>query len=68
MTYQNLYLTVGKYTLEGCDQHNKERLYNAEYKNKVSSKTSRKIIGGKKKKKDDKKHEKEGITYESGAF
>ena len=58
----------GKYTARGCATKNKKRLEMAGYKNRESSKTRRKVIRGLKKRKEVKDVQKEGITYESGAF
>ena len=67
-TFDHLKIPRGKYTISGCSQRNKTRLYFAEYKNKNSSKQSRKIIPGNKKAKTDKLLVKEGKTYGAGEF
>ena len=46
----------------------KEVIYNGAYKNKPAAKLRRKIIRGAGKKKGDVDAEKDGVTYESGAF
>ena len=68
LTYEKLGMIPGRYTTKGCDSQNRKRLYNAEYKNKDTSKLRRKIIRGKQKGASDKNIEKECTLYESGAF
>ena len=65
---EELNISSGKYTQQGCDVLDKERIYVAEYKEKDSSKKRRKVLRGKKKKKEDKKQKAEGKTYAAGAF
>ena len=64
---EELNIPSGKYTQQGCDVLDKERIYAAEYK-EDSSKKRRKILRGKKKKKKDKKQKAEGEVHAAGTF
>ena len=58
----------GKYCLEGCTTINEKRLSASKYGNLEATKKRRKIERGKAKTKDDKNNDKEGQSYEAGAF
>lgn len=63
-----LKLEPGNYTVNHCDQLNKARIANANYKATDSARKNRKIIRGKKKSNEDKNKQKEGVSYEPGGF
>ena len=63
-----LKLEPGNYTVNHCDQLNKARIANANYKATDSAQKNRKIIRGKKKSNEDKNKQKEGVSYEPGGF
>ena len=68
LTYEKLNMIPGKYSLKGCQSINAKRLFASTYKNRDITKKRRKVRRGKAKGKDDKNEDKEGISYEAGAF
>ena len=66
--FQKLGMIPGKYTVSVCQKLNQKRLYASRYKTLDSTKKPRKIRRGKAKGHDDKNEEKEGESYEAGAF
>lgn len=67
-TYEKLNMAPGIYSLNGCKTINRKRLFASTYKNCESTIKRRKIRRGKTKRKDDKNEEKDGKSYEPGAF
>ena len=63
-----LNITPGIFTEKNCNDIDNSRIYSGEYKEKDSSKLSRKKLRSKRKSKDDKDKDKEGITYGAGQF
>ena len=68
LLFEKLGMIPGKYTLLGCSNLNKKRLYHSDYKTKEPNKKRRKILRGTKKSKDNKLEQNEGTLYEAGAF
>ena len=68
LVYEKLNMIPGKYTLRGCQNLNSKRLFASHNDNLESTKKRRKIRRGKAKGKDDKDEEKDGKSYEAGAF
>jgi hypothetical protein len=68
LIYEQLNMIPGKYTIKGCHILNKKRLFASGYQNLDSTKKRRKIRRGKGKGEDDKNEEKDGKSYEAGAF
>ena len=61
-------LNPGKQSEVGAAQVDRLRVQKAEYKADEKNKTRRKVLRGESKKTGDKNKEKEGETYEAGAF
>ena len=68
LMFERMGMIPGRYASKGCSVQNRKRLYIANYKNKSSTKTRRKVISGKKKQKDDVNIETEGTQYLAGGF
>ena len=68
LIFEELGMLPGKYTVTGCQKLNQKSLSASSYKNLDSTKKCRKIRRGKTKRHDDKNEEKEGKSYETGAF
>jgi len=68
LLFERLGMIPGKYTLIGCSNLNRKRLYHSDYKAKEPNKTRRKILRGARKSKDDKTEHKEGTVYKAGGF
>jgi hypothetical protein len=58
----------GYYFQKGTRKDNEQRVAKADHRTKAVVKKQRKVLCGQKKKKEDKTKEKEGNTYEAGAF
>lgn len=65
---EELNIPCGKYTQQGCNVLDNDRIDVAEYKEKDLSKKRRKVLRGLKKKKENKKQKVEGKTYAAGTF
>ena len=65
---QELGLEPGYYFQEGTRKADEQRVTKADHRTKAAVKKQRKVLRGQKKKKEDKTKEKEGNTYEAGAF
>ena len=68
LIFEELGISAGKYTVTGCQKLNQKLLSASSHKNLDSTKKCRKIRRGKTKGHDDKNEEKEGKSYEAGAF
>ena len=68
LIYEKLGMIPGTYTLKGCSNLNKKRLFNAKYKANEHNKKRRKKLRAKKMGKMDKDLETEGVLYEAGGF
>lgn len=66
--YEALQIPAGKYTEEGCQLLDADRIYKAVYKEQEHNKKRRKVPRGKKKKKEDKNQRSEGLNYAAGQF
>lgn len=66
--FHELGLLPGQFFEESIRKADKHRIKKAEHRNTPEVKKRRKILRGLKKKQEDKNKEKEGTTYESGAF
>ena len=58
----------GKYFLEGMKETDKERIAKGNFKRKERTNKRRKVLRGQKNVTGDQTKEKEGTTYEAGAF
>ena len=68
LIFEKLNMVPGKCCLKGCRKINEKRLSASKYDNLEATKKRRKIRRGKAKTKDDKNNDKEGQSYEAGAF
>ena len=69
LMFEKISIISGKYTLTGCQKLNQKHISASSYKNLDSTKNLWKIRRGKVKKEHyDKNEEKEGKSYEAGAF
>ena len=66
--FEKLNMIPGKHCLKGCRKLNEKRISASKYDNLEATKKRRKIWRGKAKTKDDKNNDKEGQSYEAGAF
>ena len=66
--FEELDLVPGHFFEESIGKADRLRVKKAEHRNTPEVKKRRKILRGQKKKKEDKNKEKEGTTYEAGAF
>ena len=66
--YEALGIKTGAFTMNGCEEMNKDRLCVAGYHERETSKKRRKVQRGEKKRKDDKCKDAEGLTYGPGQF
>ena len=66
--FKKLNMILGKQCLKGCRKINGKRLSPSKYDNPQATNKRRKIRRGKAKVKYDKHNDKEGQSYEAGAF
>jgi len=68
LKFEAMKMKPGQYLLPNCNNLNGKRLYHSNYKNTNVAKKRRKVIRGQTKAKHDKRLEKDGVSYECGAY
>lgn len=68
LVYEELGFCPGSYSLKGCHNQNKKRLYHSNYKSSTPVKKRRKILRARRKGREDKNSEQEGKVYGAGNF